>query len=91
MQVFSNPFEALFEDKAEAANLQARALLFRKLYLEVKSWNITQTEAALRLGISQPRLNYILKQKFDKFSLDMLFILSNRAGLIVNLEINQAA
>jgi predicted XRE-type DNA-binding protein len=91
MQSYINPFEALFEDKAEAANLFARAQLLMLLSKEVKKWGLTQEEAAAKLQITQPRLNYILKEKFDKFSLDMLFILSARAGLNVKINVKEAA
>jgi predicted XRE-type DNA-binding protein len=48
---------------------------------------LTQAEAARRLGITQPRLNDLLRSKIDKFSLDMLITLASNAGIAVRLEI----
>lgn len=45
-------------------------------------------EAARRLGITQPRLNDLLKGRFNKFSLGALFDLAMRAGLDVKLTID---
>jgi len=43
--------------------------------------------AARRLGITQPRLNDLLRGKIDKFSLDMLIDLAGKAGVKVRLQI----
>lgn len=48
-------------------------------------------EAARRLGITQPRLNALLKSRIDQFSLDALVNIANRAGLDVRLVIRKAA
>ena len=54
-----------------------------------KAWNVTQAEAAKRLSITQPRLNDLLKDRFNKFSLGELFDLATRAGLKVKLSIDE--
>ena len=48
---------------------------------KVRSWNTTQARAARRLGITQPRLDDLLRGKINKFSLDILLTLAIRAGL----------
>jgi predicted XRE-type DNA-binding protein len=58
---------------------------------EVHSWNLTQGQAARRLGISQPRLNDLLHGKINKFSLDTLMTLATRAGLKVKIHVRSAA
>jgi predicted XRE-type DNA-binding protein len=57
----------------------------------VSSWGMTQTDAARRLGVTQPRLNELLRGRVGKFSLDALVALAARAGLAVHLEITLAA
>jgi predicted XRE-type DNA-binding protein len=52
---------------------------------------VPQTIAAKRLGITQPRLNDLLRGRVDKFSLDALVELAARAGLKVSLQIRRAA
>ena len=50
-----------------------------------------QMDAARRLGVTQPRLNDLLRGRVGKFSLDALVALAARAGLAVHLEITLAA
>ncbi len=47
----------------------------------------TQAEKAETLGITQPRLNDLLKGRIDKFSLDALVALAPKAGLRVNVNV----
>lgn len=46
----------------------------------VESWQLTQTQAAARLGVTQPRLNDLLRGRINRFSLDALIGLAKRAG-----------
>jgi predicted XRE-type DNA-binding protein len=57
----------------------------------IRGWNTTQAQAARRLGITQPRLNDLLKGKISKFSLDTLLTLATRAGLKVKIDVRAAA
>ena len=41
------------------------------------------------MDITQPRLNDLLKDRFNKFSLGALFDLATRAGLKVKLSIDE--
>jgi predicted XRE-type DNA-binding protein len=51
----------------------------------------TPSEAARRLGVTQPRLNNLLRGRIRNFSLDALINLAGAAGLTVRLEIADAA
>ena len=50
-----------------------------------------RAQAARRLEITQPRLNDLLRSRINKFSLDTLVNLANRADIRVRLKINKAA
>jgi predicted XRE-type DNA-binding protein len=89
--VFDNVWDALEDTPADAANMTMRSNLLIAIEREVRGWNITQSEAANRLGITQPRLNDLLKGKIAKFSLDALVALAGHAGLTVRLDIASAA
>jgi predicted XRE-type DNA-binding protein len=52
---------------------------------------VSRTEAAGRLGLTQPRLNDLMRGRIDKFSLDVLINLAKPAGLTVRLTIKSAA
>lgn len=47
----------------------------------VLSWNVSQAEAARRLGLTQQRLNDRLRGKISIFSLDALTGIATAAGL----------
>ena len=47
----------------------------------------TQVQIAEMLGITQPRLNDLLNDRIDKFSLDGLVSLAKKAGLRVNVSV----
>ena len=52
---------------------------------------LTQAAAAKALGVTQPRLNALLKGKIGLFSLDALVNIASRAGLNVRLVVKKAA
>jgi len=90
-EIFSNVWEALCETPEEAANMTMRSDLMRRIQGAVDRWALSQTEAAKRLGITQPRLNDLLKDRLAKFSLDALVVLAVRAGLTVRLEVGEGS
>lgn len=57
----------------------------------IDNWKLTQAEAAKRLGITQPRLNHLMRGRIDKFSLDALVNLAGRAGISVRLKVVRPA
>ena len=75
--------------KREAsADMQERAKLMTVLKQHIQTQiGGTQAQKAEALGITQPRLNDLLKDRIDKFSLDALVSLAKKAGLRVNLSV----
>ena len=71
--------------------MKARAQLMRTLQKTGSSWNLSQKDSAKRLGLTQPRLNDLLRGKIDKFSLDALFDLMGRVGLKVSIALRKTA
>ena len=55
------------------------------------SEGLTQEEAARRFGVTQPRINDLLRGKIEKFSLDALVNMLAKAGLRVALQVRKAA
>ena len=73
----------------EADNLLLRAQLMSRIRETAR--DLTQREAAVLFGVSQPRLNDLLRGKIDKFSLDALVNMLARAGMRVELRVKKAA
>ena len=90
-QSFSNVWDALENSPAEAVSMIMRSNLLIAIEQRVRSWQVTQAEAARRLGITQPRLNDLLRGRITNCSLDALIDLAGRAGLKVRLDIAEAA
>ena len=88
---FPTIWHSLFDDPAEIASLQMRSELMAKIGHRVKHWDIIQTEAASKLGITQPRLNDLLRGRIGRFSVDALLKIATKAGIGVSLELKDAA
>ncbi len=90
-QTFENVWDALEDSPAAAANMTARSDLMIVLEQTIRGWGLTQAEAAKRLGITQPRLNDLLRGRIGKFSLDALMNMAAAAGLEVRVEVGARA
>jgi predicted XRE-type DNA-binding protein len=87
---YKDVWDAVEDDPVERERLKMRSRLMTALQTRIRTWNVTQAEAAKRLEITQPRLNDLLKDRFNKFSLGALFDLATRAGLKVRLSIDDS-
>ena len=86
-----NVFLDLGFPKVEAENLKMRADLMIRIVQFYRKSGMTQAAAAKALGLTQPRLNALLKGKIGQFSLDALVNIAGRAGLNVRLVVKKAA
>ena len=57
----------------------------------MEEWQGTQAQAAARLGVTQPRLNDLVRERIARFSLDALIGMADRGGLTVRLDIPKVA
>lgn len=87
---YASVWEAIGDTPAETANLQARAQLMHQIGELVKSKGWKQTEAARHCGVTQPRLNDLLRGRISKFSLDALVNVATSLGQRVKIEIEAA-
>jgi predicted XRE-type DNA-binding protein len=86
-----NVFRDLGLGKADAENLKLRAELMMRIEEFYRQSRMTQAAAAKALGLTQPRLNALLKGRIDLFSLDALVNIATRAGLSVRFVVRKAA
>ena len=86
-----NVFRDLGYGKVEAEHLKLRSELMIRIEQHFRASGMTQAEAAKVLGVTQPRLNAVLKGRIDLFSLDALVNMASRAGLQVRLVVKNAA
>jgi predicted XRE-type DNA-binding protein len=80
-----NVFADLGFAPAEAANLQVRSDLIVQLRKRLDSLQVTRSQAARLLGVSQPRVTDLMHGRIDRFSVDVLMKLLGKAGIEVRL------
>jgi predicted XRE-type DNA-binding protein len=78
---FESVWDALADTPEEAANLKLRAQLMHEITSAVKKTVLKQEQAAELCGITQPRLNDLLKGKVSRFSLDALVNIGAHVGV----------
>lgn len=88
---YSSVWDAIEPARPAAANMKARASLMIEIREVVSSWGLTQVAAAKRLGLTQPRMNDLVRGRINKFSLDALINVASRAGLSVRVEVERSA
>jgi predicted XRE-type DNA-binding protein len=90
-QRFASVWDAIEPSRTAAANMKARAEAMIAIRDAVARWRITQAAAAKRLGVTQPRMNDLLRGRINKFSLDALINLAARAGLSIRVQVSRKA
>lgn len=88
---YASVWDAIEPSRAAAANMKARAETMIAIRETVAAWDVTQAVAAKRLGLTQPRMNDLLRGRISKFSLDALINVATRAGLTVRLKVVRQA
>ena len=89
-ETFATVFDALTSTPQEAANMRACAELAQALAALVLASGWTQTEAALRCGVTQPRMNDLLRGRISRFSLDALVNMAVGCGQRVRVALETA-
>ncbi|HMJ49813.1 MAG TPA: XRE family transcriptional regulator [Burkholderiales bacterium] len=90
-QTFKSVWDALEDSTEASASMQVRATLMIEVQRYVNEGELTQIQAARQLGITQPRLNDLLRGKIDKFSVDALVNMLAKAGKRVSIKVRKAA
>lgn len=80
---FKSVWDAIEDTPEQAAEMRARAEMMRKLQEIIQSRDLTQTEAARRLGVTQPRVSDLMRGRVQLFSLDTLIGMLERLGVHV--------
>jgi predicted XRE-type DNA-binding protein len=90
VETFKSVWDAIADTPEEAANLRLRSELMDKIaaILEGSGW--TQAEAAARCGVTQPRINDLLRGRIARFSLDALVNIAAALGRRVTVQLDAA-
>jgi predicted XRE-type DNA-binding protein len=86
-----NVFRDIGFAEDEAQNLLLRTDLMIAIERYIRQSGLSQTEAAKKLGITQPRLSDLFRHRIERFSLDALVVIASKAGLSVRMSVKKAA
>ena len=86
-QEFKSVWDALEDDPVRAQNLKLRSALMIEIRKKVNELEITQTQTAKVLCISQPRVSALLQGKIGRFRLDSLVDMAHRLDLNVSIRL----
>ncbi|MEO6824788.1 MAG: XRE family transcriptional regulator [Nitrosospira sp.] len=90
IETFNSVWDAIADTPEQAANLRARAELMQQITTIIKANGWKQKDAASHCGVTQPRLNDLLRGRISRFSLDALVNIATALGQRVHLELEPA-
>lgn len=90
IDTYASVWDALADTPEQAANLRARSELMRQIAQVVKDSGWTQVDAAAHCGITQPRINDLLRGRVSRFSIDALVNIATALGRTVHFELQAA-
>jgi predicted XRE-type DNA-binding protein len=64
--------------------------MMQKITALLKQYNRTQSEAARRCSLTQPRINDLLRDRVSRFSLDALVNIATTLGCRVRVDLEAA-
>ena len=87
---YKNVWDAIADTPEQAANLRARVELMEKISAIVTQNDWTQAEAAAQCGLTQPRINDLMRGRVSRFSLDALVNIATAIGQRVHVALEAA-
>ncbi len=89
-ETFNSVWDAIADTPEQAANLQARAELMLQITAIIKANDWKQADAASHCGVTQLRINDLLRGRVSRFSLDALVNIAAALGQRVHVELKAA-
>lgn len=87
---FASVWDAIADTPQEAANLRVRSELMDKIAAIIEESGWTQADAAAHCGVTQPRINDLLRGRISRFSLDALVNIASALGRRIHIELEAA-
>lgn len=88
---FKSVWDAIEDTPAEAENMRLRSSLMMAVQQHIKETGMSQSQAAKKLGVTQPRISDLMRGRIDLFAIDSLVNMLATAGLRIELRIGNAA
>ena len=90
LATYASVWDAVADTPGQAANLRARAELMQQIARFINEQDWTQAEAAAHCGVTQPRINDLLRGQVSRFSRAALVNISTALGRRVRMELEAA-
>jgi predicted XRE-type DNA-binding protein len=90
IKTYDSVWDAIADTPIEAANMRAKAELMRHIVSFIKKQKWTQSNAAAQCGVTQPRINDLLRGRISNFSLDALVNIATSLGLRIHIDVEAA-
>ncbi len=87
IHAYRSVWDAIADSPEEAANLKLRSQLMDAIKAYIDHENITQKEAAKRLGVPQSRVSELVNGRISKFTIDKLVNMATRVGLTTRIAV----
>ena len=87
---FASVWDAIEDTPEAAANMKLRSSLMIALTDHIARTEMTQADAAVLFGVTQPRVSDLVRGKINLFGLDALVNMLAAAGLKVELHVGAA-
>ena len=84
---YDSVWDALADSPEQAANLRVHAELMQQIAAILKKRGWTQVEAARQCGVTQPRINDLLRGRVSRFSLDAFVNIATAIGRRIHVEL----
>lgn len=88
---FASIWDAIEDTPEEAQNMRLRSVLLTELKNHLTRTEMSQTQAAQLLGVTQPRVSDLMRGKINLFGLDALVNMATAAGLRIEMRVLEAA
>ncbi len=88
---FQSVWDAIEDTPALTKNMKFRSALMLALREHIGKEGLSQSAAAKKFGVTQPRISDLMRGRIDLFVIDSLVNMLAVAGLHVELRIAQAA
>ena len=89
IHTYRSVWDAIADSPEEAANLKLRSQLMDAIKAYIDHENLTQEEAAKRLGVPRSRVSELVNGRISKFTIDKLVNMAARVGLTFRITVRR--
>jgi predicted XRE-type DNA-binding protein len=88
---FEDVWDAIEDNPVERQSLKLRSTLMMSVRQHIKESGMSQSQAAKKFGVTQPRISDLMRGRIDLFAIDSLVNMLATAGLQVEMNVRKVA